>query len=133
MKIIDLQGVGPAYAQKLSVAGIRTAEALLEKGGSPKARKDIAGKTGISEDLILRWVNHADLCRIKGIGPQYTELLEKAGVDTVVELKKRVAGNLYAKMLQANKEFNIANALPGEKQVAAWIIAAKELPRAVSY
>lgn len=133
MKILDLQGVGPVFAKKLSAAGFRTAEGLLKYGGSPKGREEIASKTGISGDLILRWVNHADLCRIKGIGPQFAELLEKAGVDTVVELKKRVAGNLYAKMVEANGKFNIANALPGEKQVAAWIIAAKALPRAVSY
>lgn len=133
MKILDLQGVGPVFARKLAAAGIRSTEALLKQGGSPAGRKEIANKTGISDDLVLRWVNHADLCRIKGIGPQFAELLEKAGVDTIVELKKRVASNLYAKMVEANGKFNIANALPGEKQVAAWIVAAKELPRAVSY
>ncbi len=133
MKIIDLQGIGPAYAKKLISAGIRTAETLLKKGGSAKGRKEIAAATGISDDLILRWVNHADLCRVKGIGPQFAELLEKAGVDSVAELSKRLGGNLYKKLVDANRAHKVAGVVPSAKQVEGWIAAAKNLPKAVSH
>ena len=133
MKIIEVQGVGPAFAKKLAKGGIKTAEALLKKGGTSKGRKELVESTGISHELILTWVNHADLYRIKGIGPQYSELLEKAGVDSVVELSKRVGANLYKKMVEANSAHKAVRALPGEKQVENWIAQAKKLPRAVSY
>jgi predicted flap endonuclease-1-like 5' DNA nuclease len=133
MKIIDIEGIGPAYAKKLSKAGIRTVEALLKEGASGKARKDLAAASGIDQTLILEWVNRADLYRIKGVGSQYSDLLEKAGVDTVVELSKRVGKNLYAKMVEVNKAKNLVNAMPGEKQVEDWIEQAKKLPRVVTY
>jgi predicted flap endonuclease-1-like 5' DNA nuclease len=132
MKIIDLQGIGAAYAARLTTAGIRTVETLLKKGSSPKGRKEIAEKTGIGHELILDWVNHADLCRIKGVGPQYAELLEKSGVDSVVELSKRVSENLHNKMIEVNQTHEVVRALPGLKQVESWIVTAKRLPRAVS-
>jgi predicted flap endonuclease-1-like 5' DNA nuclease len=132
MKIIDLQGIGATYAARLTTAGIRTVETLLKQGGSPKGRKEIAEKTRIGHELILDWVNHADLCRIKGVGPQYAELLEKSGVDSVVELSKRVSENLHNKMIEVNQTHEVVRALPGLKQVESWIAAAKKLPRAVS-
>jgi len=133
MKIIDIEGIGPAYAVKFTKIGIRSVEALLKNGASEKGRKEIAAQTGITHTLILEWVNRADLYRIKGVSRQYSDLLEKAGVDTVVELSKRVADNLYRKMVEVNKAKNLVNKMPGVRQVKKWIDQAKKLPRVVSY
>jgi predicted flap endonuclease-1-like 5' DNA nuclease len=133
MKISNIEGIGPAYAVKLSKAGIRSVEGLLKNGASDKGRKEIAATTGITHTLILEWVNRADLYRIKGVSSQYSDLLEKAGVDTVVELSKRVANNLYSKMDEVNKAKNLVNKMPGVKQVKKWIDQAKKLPRVVTY
>ena len=133
MKIIDVQGIGPAYAEKLEKADIRTTGTLLKKGATPDGRKEIEAMTGIGNSLILEWVNLADLYRIKGIGSQYSDLLEEAGVDTVVELSKRVAENLRAKMLEINQAKNLVNKMPGVEQVENWIKQAKQLPRVVTY
>jgi predicted flap endonuclease-1-like 5' DNA nuclease len=133
MKISDIEGIGPAYAKKLSKAGIRSVEGLLKNGASAKGRKEIAATSGVDESMILEWVNRADLYRIKGVGKQYSDLLEKAGVDTVVELSKRVPGNLYAKMEEVNKAKNLVNGMPGVKKVEGWVVQAKKLPRVVTY
>jgi predicted flap endonuclease-1-like 5' DNA nuclease len=131
--IIDVEGIGPAYAVKLKKAGIVTTDALLEKGATPKGRKEIAEKTGIGDALILEWVNHVDLYRIKGVGSEYADLLEAAGVDTVVELAQRKAENLVAKMEEKNKAKKLVRKMPVVSQVEDWIAQAKKLPRAVSY
>ena len=133
MKVIDIEGIGPAYAAKLVKAGIRTVEGLLKDGASPKGRKEIAAASGIDQTLVLEWVNRADLYRIKGVGKQYSDLLEKAGVDTVVELSKRVAANLYTKMVEVNQAKNLVNGMPGVKKVEGWITQAKKMPRVVTY
>jgi predicted flap endonuclease-1-like 5' DNA nuclease len=132
-KIIDIEGVGPAYAKKLSGAGIKSVEALLKRGATPKGREEVAKATGLDHKLILEWVNRADLYRIKGVGSEYSDLLENAGVDTVVELSKRDARNLTVKMTEANTKRKIVRRLPTEKQVADWVNQAKRLPRVVSY
>lgn len=132
-KIIDIEGVGEKYAQGLEKAGVKTPEALLEAGATPAGRKKLAEETGISPTLILKWVNHADLFRIKGVGPQFAELLEAAGVDTVKELKHRVPANLTKKMLETNEAKNLANRVPSEKEVTEWIAEAKTLEPKVSY
>ena len=133
MKIIDVQGIGPAYAEKLAKAGIRTTEALLKKGASAEGRSEIEAMTKIGNRLILEWVNLADLYRIKGVGSQYSDLLEEAGVDTVLELSKRVANNLYAKMQEINQAKNLVNKMPTLKQTEDWIKQAKKLRRVVTY
>ena len=133
MNIIDIEGIGPAYAKKLDKVGLKTVEGLLKAGASPKGRKERAEKSGIDVTLVLEWVNRADLYRIKGVGKQYSDLLEKAGVDTVVELSKRVAANLNKKMEEVNKAKNLINGMPGEKRVEDWIAQAKKLPRIISY
>jgi predicted flap endonuclease-1-like 5' DNA nuclease len=134
MKIIDIEGIGPSYATKLAnKAGIRSVEALLKNGATEKGRKEIATATGINDSLILEWVNRADLYRIKGVGSQYSDLLEKAGVDTVVELSKRVPENLYKKMVEINTAKNLVNGMPGLKKVQNWVDQAKKLPRVVKY
>lgn len=131
--IIDVEGIGPVYKKKLKEVGIATTEKLLEVAATPKGRKELAEKTGIDEGLILEWVNLADLYRIKGIGSEYSDLLEEAGVDTVVELAKRVPKNLFAKMEEINAAKKLVRKMPVEKQVADWVEQAKELPRIVKY
>lgn len=133
MKIIDIEGIGPAYAAKLQKAGIRTVEAILKNGATEKGRKEMAGHAGVTHKQVLEWVNRADLYRIKGVARQYSDLLENSGVDTVVELSNRVADNLLAKMEQVNKSKNLVNRMPTLKEVKSWISQAKKLPRVVKY
>jgi predicted flap endonuclease-1-like 5' DNA nuclease len=132
-KIIDVEGIGPVYAQKLEIVGIASTDDLLEMGASPQGRKELAEKTGLDDGMILRWVNHADLFRIKGVGEEYADLLEAAGVDTVPELAQRNAENLLAKVTEVNGEKNLVRALPRLDQLQDWIGQAKELPRKVEY
>ncbi len=132
-KLETIEGIGGTYAQKLRQAGITTVEGLLEKGSTPKGREEIAEATGISGKLVLRWVNHADLFRIKGVGEEYADLLEAAGVDTVVELAQRNAQHLYEKMAATNAEKKLVRKMPTQEQVSDWISQAKELPRVVTY
>lgn len=131
--IIDVEGIGPVYAQKLRAAGIATAEALLTKGATCAGREQIAKATRISPRRILRWVNHVDLFRINGVQKQYAELLEAAGVDTVPELSKRVPGHLLPALAAVNEKKNLVRRLPTADQVAQWINEAKSLPRVVTY
>lgn len=132
-KIIDLEGVGPVNAKKLIAVGIKTVEALLKAGATPKGRQELAEKAGVSGTQVLKWVNFADLYRIKGVGEEYSELLEAAGVDTVKELAQRNAENLYAKIVEVNQTKKLVRQIPSSKQVASWVEQAKALPRAVEY
>ena len=132
-KIIDIEGIGPVYAEKLIAAGIDTAAKLLDKCAAPAGRKALEEETGISGKLILTWTNHADLYRVKGIGPQFAELLEAAGVDTVKELGHRNAANLAAKMLEVNEEKHLVRRVPVEIEVQRMIDQAKELPGVMTY
>lgn len=131
--IIDIEGIGEVFAKKLKAVGIATTEALLEAGATPKGRKDLAAKAAISEEKILEWVNRADLYRIKGVGSEYSDLLEASGVDTVVELAKRVPAHLLEKMTEINVAKKLVRRLPVESQVKDWVDQAKALPRKVSY
>jgi len=132
-KLIDVEGIGPIYAEKLRKAGLRTTESLLKMGGTAAGRQEIAAKAGVSDGLILEWVNRVDLFRIKGVAEEYSDLLEVAGVDTVVELAQRNAENLYQKLAEVNKAKAKVRKLPSQKQVENWISQAKRLPRAVHY
>ena len=132
-KIIDIQGIGPVYAEKLTAAGIETVPQLLEKGKTPKGRKELEETTGIRHDLILTWVNHADLFRVKGIGPQFSELLEAAGVDTVKELAHRNAANLEKTLIEVNEKQHRTRRVPTAAELQKMIDIAKELPGVVTY
>jgi len=132
-KVIDIEGVGPVYSEKLVAAGIKTVAALLKHGASKEGRKAIAEKTGIDEKVILSWVNFADLYRVKGIGSEYSELLEKAGVDTVPELAQRRPENLHAKLVEVNTEKKLVRQLPSQKMVETWVAQAKTLPKVVTH
>lgn len=132
-KIIDIEGIGEVYSGKLIAAGIETAEALLKECAKPAGRKALAEKTEISPKLILTWTNHADLMRISGIGPQFAELLEAAGVDTVKELKHRKAENLQPKLEEINEQKHLVGRVPALSEVEKMIAQAGELPPAIEY
>lgn len=132
-KIDEIEGIGGAYAEKLAQAGVTTTGQLLDCGKTPKGRDELAERTGISRKLILKWVNHADLFRIKGVAGQFAELLEAAGVDTVKELRHRVPANLYAKLVETNDAKNLCNRVPSEKEIERMVEQAKELPPVVEY
>ncbi|MBQ1582772.1 MAG: DUF4332 domain-containing protein [Prevotella sp.] len=132
-KIIDVEGIGEVYSKKLIEAGINTVDDLLEKCAKPAGRKELAEASGISAKLILTWTNHADLMRINGVGPQFSELLEAAGVDTVKEFRHRKAENLVAKMIEINEQKNLVNRVPSVTEVQKMIDQAKELPPMMEY
>ncbi|MDH7556150.1 MAG: DUF4332 domain-containing protein [Candidatus Methanosuratincola sp.] len=132
-KITEIEGIGEVFATKLKDLGITTTEQLLEAGATRKGRDQLAEKSGISPKLILKWINRADLFRVKGIGQEYSDLLEAAGVDTVVELGTRNADNLYAKLVEINNSKNLVRKLPSLEVVKDWIEQAKKLPRKVEY
>ena len=132
-KIEDIEGIGAAFSAKLKAAGVASVEGLLKIGSSPAGRKQLEDKTGIKHELILEWVNHADLYRVKGIGSEYSDLLEAAGVDTVAELAHRNPENLFATLQAKNNELNLVRRLPTQKQVEVWIAEAKALPKMITY
>ena len=131
--IARIEGIGDTYAQKLKAVGVDTTGKLLERAATPKGRATLAEETGISSKLILKWANHADLFRINGVAGQFAELLEAAGVDTVKELKHRVAANLVPKMLEINDARNLCNRVPSVAEVQRMIDQAKELEPVLTY
>ncbi len=132
-KLSSIEGIGEVYALRLKEAGVGSVEKLLEVGASPAGRKELAQKTGLSETLILNWVNRADLTRIKGVSTQYADLLEAAGVDSVPELAQRNPENLRRKLVEVNKEKKLVRQLPTLAQVESWVAQAKNLPRVVRH
>lgn len=132
-KIEEIEGVGPVSGEKLRNAGVTTVDKLLEAGKTKKQRKELAELSGLSESFILKITNMADLFRVKGIGKEYSQLLEVAGVDTVPELAQRNADNLAAKMAEANEAKNLTRKTPTAAEVAGWVAQAKELPRVIEY
>lgn len=131
--IITIEGIGPKYAQKLAAINIKTTEALLKRGATAKGRKEIEESAKIDHKLVLEWVNLADLFRIKGVGEEYSDLLEEAGVDTVVELSKRKAENLYEKIMETNQQKKLVRRPPSLSMVQDWVNQAKKLDRVVQY
>ncbi len=132
-KLEVIEGIGPVYAEKLRDNGIRTIEALLEAGATPRGRDALEEKTGIYHALILEWVNLADLMRIKGVGEEYSDLLEEAGVDTIKELRHRVPEHLYRAIVDVNQAKRLVRRLPTLKMVADWVQQAKTLSPKVIY
>lgn len=132
-KIEDVEGIGPAYATKLAAASITTTDHLLDKCCDPAGRKAVAEATGLSESVILKWSNMADLMRISGVGSQFSELLNGAGVDTIKELRNRNAANLADKMKEVNDEKNLAKVAPTEATVTKWVEAAKTMDPKLTY
>ena len=132
-KIEEIEGIGPAYAEKLAAASIITTDDLLKLCCDARGRKTTAEKTGVSESQLLKWANMADLMRISGVGSEYSELLEATGVDTVKELRNRNAANLAAKMAEVNESRKLTRALPAEKAVSKWIQQAGTLDPLISH
>lgn len=131
--IEHIEGIGGAYGAKLREAGIASTTALLKAAADPKGRQQLAQKTGIDAARILLWANMADLMRIKGVGKQFAELLEAAGVDTVKELKTRNAANLAKRMEEVNAQKKLTRAVPAESMVARWIAEAGTMPALLTY
>lgn len=132
-KIADVEGIGPAHGAKLGAAGVPTTGALLKHAATKAGRKKLAAATGITEKLILEWVNHVDLMRVRGIGPEYADLLEAAGVDSVPELATRKPANLRAKMAEVNAAKRLVRQLPTDAAVAGWVAQAGSMERLVTH
>ncbi len=132
-KLENVEGIGVIYAGQLRKAGVRSTRSLLNKGATARGRDGIARASGISSALILEWVNHVDLFRIKGVGEEYSDLLEEAGVDTVMELSQRNPANLYETILETNTQKRLVRRPPSKKMVRDWVENAKRLPRKVYY
>ena len=131
--IVDIEGIGPKCAAMLKEAGITTTEDLLKACKTPADRKKVAADSGCDEKAILRWANCADLMRIKGVGEEYSDLLEAAGVDTVKELATRVPENLAAKMVEVNASKKLVRREPSEDEVKDWVAHAKKLAPMLEY
>ena len=133
MNIVDVEGIGPVYGEKLEAVGVKTTDDLLRRGATQKGREELEAASGIGRVLILKWVNRVDLYRIDGVGSEYSDLLEVAGVDTIPELSYRNAENLTQTMAEANAARNLVRRLPTLEMVTDWIEQAKKLPRVVEY
>lgn len=131
--ISNIEGIGPVMAEKFQAAGVKTTDGLLQAGASKAGRKKLAEETGIDEKKILKFVNMADLFRIKGVGEEISELLEAAGVDTVKELRNRVPANLHKKMAEVNEQKKLVRQVPSESQVEGFVAHAKTLEPMVTY
>ncbi len=132
-KITAIEGIGEVYGAKLKELGIKSTEALLEATADAKSRKALAETLEVSDKLVLNWANRADLFRVKGIGEEYSDLLEASGVDTVPELAQRNPENLYKKLLEVNAEKKLVRRPPSLNQVKDWVAQAKEMPRVLTY
>jgi predicted flap endonuclease-1-like 5' DNA nuclease len=132
-KLSYVEGIGDVYAAKLKAVGVGSTDSLLKAGSTSKGRKELAEAAGVSDKLILEWVNHVDLFRIKGVGQEYADLLEEAGVDTVPELAQRNPENLYAKLVEVNQQKKLVRVLPSTVKVRSWVTQAKGMPRVIKY
>lgn len=132
-KLESIEGIGDKYAATLREAGVKTTNALLKQGSTPKGRQKIEQDTDISGKLILEWVNHCDLCRVKGVAGEYSDLLEEAGVDTVPELAQRNPFRLYLHVKEVNEAKNLVRSIPAQSKIRTWVEEAKGLPRVVEY
>ena len=132
-KIEEVEGIGPVTGEKLRAAGIRDTDSLLTKCHTAKARQDLAQKSGLTEAQILKFANMVNLFRISGIGSEFAELLEVAGVDTVPELARRNATNLAEIMADLNEKKKLTRRVPSESEVSKWVVQAKSLPRMLEY
>ena len=134
MNIEDVEGIGPVHAASLRAAGVSTTESLLERGATAPGRADLADVSGVTPTLILEWVNHVDLMRIDGVGSEYSDLLEAAGVDSPAELAQRNAANLAQTFQELDAARpNWIRSIPSVTTVEGWIAQAKTLPKIVTH
>ena len=132
-RLKGIDGIGEEYSKRLKDVGILSVQALLDKGALPQGRRELSRSTGIPESQLLTWLNNADLFRIRGIGEEYAELLEIAGVDTVPDLAMRSPDNLHRMLIDANEQRRLVRQLPSLNQVKSWIEQAKQLPRVIHH
>jgi predicted flap endonuclease-1-like 5' DNA nuclease len=128
-----IEGIGAAYAKMLAKAGAKTTGSLLKKTRTPKQRQELAKGTGISKKLILEWANLADLMRIRGIGEEWSDLLEEAGVDTIKELRRRNPENLYTALVKTNAKKKLVRRVPPEPYIKDWVKQAGKLKPFLKY
>jgi predicted flap endonuclease-1-like 5' DNA nuclease len=133
MKVMEIEGIGEVFAEKLRKAGIETVEVLLERGSTRKGRGELAAVTGLPEATILEWVNHADLMRVHGVGPEYADLLEEAGVDTLPELARRNPTHLHEAILKLLEKKELVRRPPTEGMISDWIAEATKLGRTIEF
>mmetsp|Transcript_31646 Transcript_31646/g.44195 ORF Transcript_31646/g.44195 Transcript_31646/m.44195 type:complete len:137 (-) Transcript_31646:179-589(-) len=133
--VSTIEGIGPKHTEDLALAKVKTVAELLDAASTRTGRKHLAATAGVTEHLILEWANRADLMRVKGVGKQYSDLLEKAGVDTVKELSQRNVDHLFAKCTSVAEEtgHRTVRRAPSRKEVASWVRQAKRLPRKLEY
>lgn len=132
-KIEDIEGIGPVIGQKMRDAGIKDTDSLLENTLTPKQRDELSQKVGLSAKQILKFANMVDLYRIHGIGSEFSELLQVAGVNTVLELAQRNATNLAQSLAETNEVKKLTRRVPSEVEVTKWIEEAKTIPRKLEY
>lgn len=133
--LTTIEGIGPKYRKALLGCGVRSTDALLSAGCDRKGRRALAKESGCSDHQILEWVNRADLMRVKGVGEEYSDLLEATGVDTVKELRTRKPTNLHAAMLARNtaKKRALVRRPPSLSEVERWVAHAKKLKPLVTH
>jgi predicted RecB family nuclease len=129
----QIEGLSTYAASKLKSLGIRTTAALLEAARTVRGRKELAAKTGISEQQLLEWANFSDHMRIPGMGKAKIGLIRAAGVTTVRELGLRNPSRLALSMKEANIRRKLVRVLPSEKSVEQLIERARKLPPKISY
>jgi predicted flap endonuclease-1-like 5' DNA nuclease len=132
VRIEVIEGIGPADMAALSRAGVTHVRHLLQRAATPGGRETLARETGLSTAQLLEWVNHIDLRRIRGVGAEYSDLLEAAGVDSPVKLAQRSPARLAELLATTNAEQPLVRRVPSEKVLAGWISEARTLPRLIS-
>ncbi|MBE9475382.1 MAG: DUF4332 domain-containing protein [Chloroflexi bacterium] len=132
-EMTEIEGIGPAYSEKLAAIDIKMIDQYLLAAADRKGRKEIAEKTSISPKLVLEWANRADLMRVSGIGEEFSDLLAQTGVDTVNELKYRNPEHLYNSLIEVNEQKNLVRRMPSQDDVTAWVEAAQQLPVVLTY
>ena len=128
-KLEAFEDISPTYAEKLRAAGIRTLEALYRAGATPRGRRELAKRTGISSKQILTWVNRADLRRFRGVGHDYGGLLEHIGINAVAQLAVRDPGDLYEEIVEVNEKKNLVDRPPSLRLVTRWVEQARLAPQ----
>jgi predicted flap endonuclease-1-like 5' DNA nuclease len=133
VRIDVIEGIGVAHASALSRAGVTHVRHLLQRGATPGGREALARETGLSPAQLVEWVNHIDLMRIRGVGAEYSDLLEAAGVDSPVELAQRSPARLAILLAETNAERPLVRRVPSEKVLAGWISEARTLPPLITH
>lgn len=131
-KIGEIEGIGPVFREKLEKEGILTTEALLEKGAAQAGRTALAASTEIEEKRIMTFVSRADFMRIKGVGRQFSELLQNVDIHTVDQLAAASADDVNAAMTKVNDVKKLTKVVPSVKQIQGFIDVAKGLDAVVS-